>query len=194
MKRFRWFCVSHLLLAPIGQTTMADHKSRVLFDFAGTDASQQWRTVDDGVMGGVSEGRFRITDRHTLEFFGTLALENGGGFSSVRSRAGSLRLVPGDILIARVRGDGRTYSLNLYVPRPLLAFSYRAPVRTKKDEWIEVRLPLDRFQATSFGRPVPDAGPVDPKQVNGLGFLLGDKKAGPFRLEVDWIKAANSGE
>jgi hypothetical protein len=26
------------------------------------------------------------------------------------------------------------------------------------------------------------------EQVNGLGFLLGDKKAGPFKLEVEWIK------
>jgi hypothetical protein len=25
------------------------------------------------------------------------------------------------------------------------------------------------------------------EQVNGLGFLLGDKKAGPFKLEVEWM-------
>ncbi len=25
-------------------------------------------------------------------------------------------------------------------------------------------------------------------KVTGLGFLLGDKKAGPFKLEVEWIK------
>ncbi len=35
---------------------------------------------------------------------------------------------------------------------------------------------------------VKDAGPVDPAEVNALGFLLGDKKAGPFKLEVEWIK------
>ena len=28
----------------------------------------------------------------------------------------------------------------------------------------------------------------DPGAVNGLGILLGDKKPGPFELEVDWIK------
>ncbi len=74
------------------------------------------------------------------------------------------------------------------VPRPLIAFSYRATVQTKKDEWMEVKLPLDRFVATSFGRPAKDAGPVDPQKVNGLGFILADKKAGPFKLEVEWIK------
>ena len=35
---------------------------------------------------------------------------------------------------------------------------------------------------------MPDAGPVDADKVNALGFLLGDKKAGPFKLEVGWIK------
>jgi len=26
---------------------------------------------------------------------------------------------------------------------------------------------------------------VDPAEVNALGFLLGDKKAGPFKMEVE---------
>ena len=39
---------------------------------------------------------------------------------------------------------------------------------------------------------VKDAGPVDPAEVNGLGFLLGDKKAGPFKLEVEWIKVVRA--
>jgi hypothetical protein len=33
-----------------------------------------------------------------------------------------------------------------------------------------------------------NGGPVDSPEVNALGFLLGDKKAGPFMLEVEWIK------
>jgi NADH dehydrogenase [ubiquinone] 1 alpha subcomplex assembly factor 1 len=82
--------------------------------------------------------------------------------------------------------------MNLHVPRPLTAFSYRATVQTKKDEWIEVKLPLDKFVATSFGRPVRDAEPVNPQEINGLGFLLGDKKAGPFKLEVEWIKVVRA--
>ena len=78
--------------------------------------------------------------------------------------------------------------LNLYLNKPLIAFAYRAAVQTKKDEWIEVKVPLDKFEATSFGRPVKDAGPVDPKEINALGVMLGDKKAGPFMMEVEWIK------
>ncbi len=172
----------------LGTLAMTEDSQKVLFDFTGSDAAKQWQTVNDGVMGGVSEGKFKITEAKTLEFFGKLSLENNGGFASVRTKAKKLGLETGDSLVVKMRGDGREYTLNLYVPRQLVAFSYRATVQTKKDEWIEVKLPLDKFEATSFGRPVRDAGPVDPKEVNALGFLLGDKKAGPFKLEVEWIK------
>ncbi len=74
------------------------------------------------------------------------------------------------------------------VNKPLIAFSYRATVQTKKDEWIEVKVPLDKFEANSFGRIVKDAGVVKPEEVNGVGFLLSDKKAGPFKMELEWIK------
>ena len=190
----RWFVGSTWLLLILGSSVMADDTPKTVFDFTGTEAGKEWQTVNDGVMGGVSDGKFKITDKKTLEFYGTLSLENNGGFASVRSKAKKLGLVKGDVLVARVRGDGRDYSMNLYVPKPLTAFSYRATVKTKKDEWIEVRLPLDKFEATSFGRVVKDAGPVDPAEVNALGFLLGDKKAGPFKLEVEWIKVVRGGE
>lgn len=167
---------------------MAGDTPRVLFHFTSADSGKDWQTVNDGVMGGVSEGKAHRTAHKTLEFSGTLSLENNGGFASVRSKPRELSLEQGDVLIARVRGDGRQYSMNLYVPSPLIAFSYRARVETIKDEWIEVRLPLDRFVATHFGRPVQGTGQVDPRAINSLGFLLADKKAGPFRLEVDWIQ------
>jgi NADH dehydrogenase [ubiquinone] 1 alpha subcomplex assembly factor 1 len=57
-----------------------------------------------------------------------------------------------------------------------------------------VKLPLDKFEATSFGRGVMDAGAVKPEEVNALGFLLGDKKAGAFKLEVEWIKVERAGK
>ncbi|QDU10287.1 CIA30 family protein [Gimesia aquarii] len=163
-------------------------KPRILFDFSNQKAGNQWQTVNDGVMGGISKGRFRISNEGRLEFFGTLSLENNGGFASVRSRPKQLNLQVGDTLLTRVKGDGRKYSLNLYLPIRRVAFSYRMEFKTEKDKWIELRLPLKDFVATSFGRIVANAGQVNAPQVNSIGFLLGDKKAGPFKLDVDWIK------
>jgi NADH dehydrogenase [ubiquinone] 1 alpha subcomplex assembly factor 1 len=159
-----------------------------LFAFGSPDTAADWQAVNDGVMGGVSDGRFRITERQTLEFSGTLSLENNGGFASVRSRPRTLGLQAGDTLVARVRGDGRDYQFNLYASGRARALSYRAPVQTRSGEWIEVAVPLDRFEATSFGRVLRGANPMDPRSVTSIGFLLADKTPGPFMLEVAWIK------
>ena len=190
----RFACTLGCLVLLMGSLVMADDTQKDLFDFAVADATKEWQTVNDGVMGGVSEGKFKITDKKTLEFFGTLSLKNNGGFASVRTKGKKLGLEKGDTLVAKVRGDGREYTLNLYLNKPLIAFSYRATVQTKKDEWIEVKVPLDKFEATSFGRPVKDAGAVKPEEINALGFMLGDKKAGPFKMEVESIKVERAGK
>ena len=174
------------------KTAISDDTLHTLFDFTGADAAKEWQTVNDGVMGGVSEGKFKITDAKTMEFFGTLSLENNGGFASVRSKAKKLSLEKGDTVVVKVRGDGREYMLNLYPNKQRVAYSYRAPVQTKKDEWIEVKVPLDKFEATSFGRVVQDAGSVKPEEINAVGFMLSDKKAGPFKMEIEWIKVERS--
>ena len=175
-------------------TLMVEETHRPLFGFPGPDAAKEWQTVNDGVMGGVSDGRFKITDAKTMEFFGTLSLANNGGFASVRTKPKNLGIEQGDTLVAKVRGDGREYMLNLYPSRQRVAYSYRAAMPTKKDQWIEVKIPLDTFEATSFGRIVTNAGTVKPSEINSIGFMLGDKKAGPFKLEIEWIKVERAGK
>jgi monofunctional biosynthetic peptidoglycan transglycosylase len=70
-------------------------------------------------------------------------------------------------------------------------YSFRQTFKTKKGEWIAFRLPVDTFVATWRGRVFPDQK-LDPSKVNSVGFLLGDKKAGPFKLEVEWMKVTKA--
>jgi uncharacterized surface protein with fasciclin (FAS1) repeats len=163
--------------------------SRTLADFSAASAAKEWISVNDGVMGGVSEGGFRITDDMTLEFSGNLSLENQGGFTSIRSRPGDLDLGGYDRIALRLKGDGRTYSLNLMTSSRSAASSYRAPIRTEKGIWQEVRVDMKDFRYTSFGRIVEGAPPLKARDIRSLGITLADKKAGPFRLEIDWMKA-----
>jgi len=171
----------------VTSTIVAEEKERMLFEFGNKDAAKPWQTVNDGVMGGRSDGRFKINKDKKMEFYGTLSLENNGGFASVRARGVKPGLEKGNSIVARVRGDGREYNFNLYAQRNLGGYSYRQSFKTKKGEWIEVSLPVDKFVATWRGRVFPNEK-LDPSKVSGLGFLLGDKKAGPFKLEVEWIK------
>lgn len=176
-----------ILLALSAQVATQEAGPVSLFEFAGPEASQQWQAVNDGVMGGVSEGRFRITPDKTMEFSGTLSLENNGGFASVRTKPKDLGIKHGDAIVVRVKGDGREYVLNLYTKSRRMAFSYRAPLPTKQGEWTEVSVPLAEFIPTAFGRRVEGMGPVQPDDITGLGFMLSDKKPGPFTLEIETV-------
>lgn len=177
-----------LLLALFIMQAVAEKPLQPLLDFAGPDTVQKWQAVNDGVMGGVSDGRFKITPDKTMEFSGRLSLENNGGFASVRTKPANFNIHAGDTLVVRVKGDGREYVLNIYTKSRRMAFSYRTALPTTKDEWTEVSVPLEDFIPTSFGNRVQGMRPVEPDQINSLGFMLSDKKPGPFRLEVDWLK------
>ena len=193
-----YLCLACICIALMAETNWtsdvrADESERLLFDFDGPDAVKQWRNVNDGVMGGDSDGRRRVTDEGCMEFYGRLSLDNNGGFASVRSSPAELRLSESDVIVARVRGDGRRYYMNLRVATYRTAFSYRSSFQTKAGKWQEIRVPVAAFQATSFGRRIPNASPVDLNNVNSIGFLLADKIPGEFSLKVDWIKVV-SGE
>lgn len=106
MRTYQGLLASLLLLtsAAAGQT-----EERVLFDFDTPEQARQWQSVNDGVMGGRSSGRAALTSERTLRFEGNLSLANNGGFASIRTRPSRLPLAGGDVLIVRVRGDGREY-------------------------------------------------------------------------------------
>ena len=55
-----------------------------LFDFNFESNIRNWKIVDDVVMGGRSNGNFKINDTGYGEFSGDVSLKNNGGFSSVR--------------------------------------------------------------------------------------------------------------
>ena len=94
-----------------------------------------------------------------------------------------MKLKSGDTIVLEVRGDGRKYTFNAYVPRRRMAFSFRKEFQTVKDQWMEVEIPIDSLVATSFGRIVRGLE-INPEEVNSIGILLGDKKPGPFQLSI----------
>jgi hypothetical protein len=66
-----------VLLAVLFGQVVAGEALQPLLDFAGPDTAQKWQAVNDNVMGGVSDGRFRITADKTLEFFAFRRFRSG---------------------------------------------------------------------------------------------------------------------
>jgi hypothetical protein len=156
-----------------------------LFDF-GSDEDVRWQVVNDGVMGGRSQGYVEIQEG-ALHFTGTLVTQ-GGGFTSVRAST-ALDLEGYDGLELRVRGGGRSFEVEVSdgARRWGRAVSRRASFRTTS-EWTWVRVPFSELGASIFGQAVR-VGPLDPAKVRSLGLYMADGKDGPFRLEVDAIRA-----
>lgn len=164
-------------------------RSATLFDFADASARAHWRNVDDVVMGGVSESALVAAAEDTAAFEGRVSLDHGGGFASVRAPAAPRDLSAFDGLLVRARGDGKRYKLTVYTD-DVARVSYRFPF-VAEDDWADYFAPFAALTPMIRGRPAPDAPPFDPSAVTTLGFLIGDKQAGPFRLALRWIKAVS---
>lgn len=193
-------CMTAVIAATLaGNTTTSDGKSpakaeRLLFEFDTPDSADAWTSVNDTVMGGVSSGGYTLTEDGSLRFSGEVSLENNGGFASLRARTGTLDLSAYDDLIMRVRGDGKRYEISLQTDHWIMAGAYYFAIQTKAGEWQELRAPLREFKPKSFGRALRDAPALNVKDIRGLGFIISDKQEGPFRLEIDWIKATKANE
>lgn len=149
----------------------------------------QWNIVNDGVMGGLSSSDLHLTDSGTGLFSGLVSLENNGGFASIRATFQSMDLSAYQRVRLRVRGDGRSYQLRFRLSSSFDGVSYTSAFDTRPGEWMEVDLPFETFQPTFRGRVPQGAGPFDPAKVQQMGVLIGDKKEGPFKLEIAWVRA-----
>ncbi len=166
-------------------TTSAAEKT--LFDFTTSTNVPAWQVVNDDVMGGISASKFEVTNGVAV-FRGEVSLENNGGFASVRSLPSRHDLAGNDTFVIRVRGDGRRYKFTARTDHSFDSAIYQASFPTKPGEWEELRLPVKDFVPTFRGRVLSSQPPLDLAKVTSVGFLISDKQAGPFRLEMARIQ------
>ena len=159
-----------------------------LFDFSGAEPS--WYTLNDNVMGGISNSSVVIdTEEHSLSFTGAVSLDNNGGFASTRSQWAGYDLSAFDGIALRVRGDGNTYRFRIRTEATGSAVAYTGLFTTDAGTWQEIYIPFAEMIPLYRGFVVNAAGPLDPQSIRSFGLMLSDKQQGEFSLEVDWINA-----
>lgn len=161
---------------------------RILFDFSTVPGDDGWQILNDGVMGGVSSSRFEIIGGLAV-FQGTVSLANNGGFASVRSPLIPPRLCGCDTFVLRVRGDGHRYKFTVRMQSSFDSAIYQSVFAPAPAAWEELRLPFADFVPTFRGRTLTGEPPLDSAGIVSVGFLISEKQAGPFRLEIAWIQA-----
>lgn len=185
---------SPCLFAASGENSTAPVEKKadgtgLLFDFSVPGAESAWRTVNDDVMGGISRSDARCRDG-SLHFRGVLSLENNGGFASMRVRTDPRDLSSATHIVLRVKGDGRTYRLQLGTSAQFRRsrIAYQAEFNTRNGEWSEVRVPLASLVPTYRGQTL-SGPPLDKAEIEEFGLMLADGKAGDFALELAWMRA-----
>lgn len=193
MRCNRLYLLSLLLLSalflPPNLAVESAEKAIFLFDFKRLGKVSDWRVVNDGVMGGLSRSQVMLSEDNNFLFQGTVSLENNGGFSSVRTSPRDYNLDGYHGIILRLKGDGKKYQFRLRTDDRFDGISYRFHFKTEINNWIIIRVPFNECIPVFRGRILDNVEPIIPKQIQQIGFLIADKQAGPFKLEVDWIKA-----
>jgi NADH dehydrogenase [ubiquinone] 1 alpha subcomplex assembly factor 1 len=163
-------------------------KYKLLMDFRSPSSTDCWEIIGDPVMGGRSETRLMITPQKTAVFEGTVSFENEGGFASIRSRPADFFLDGLRGLVIRVRGDGKEYRLRILTSAIREGAAYQVSFRTEPDIWISPYFPFSDFRPFHRGTPL-NLPPLDPAEIRQIGFMIADRQEGPFRLEIEWVKA-----
>ena len=167
-----------------------DHQPmKTLFNFTGEKPDVEWRSSNDGVMGGLSKGSARILEEGML-FNGELSLENNGGFSLIYFNA-NFDLSDFSGIRLTVLGDGRTYQLRLESDA---IFSQRGPVnfssefKTTVGKWVEFFVPFNDLNQSWRGRQL-SGYTFNVQDIRRISIMLADKSPGQFSLKIASIAA-----
>jgi monofunctional biosynthetic peptidoglycan transglycosylase len=177
------------LSAPPTLAADSDADGRLLLtDFTTDPGDLGWYVVNDKVMGGRSEGTFKI-EPGALRFAGSTNTR-GGGFSSIRTRPVQLDLSGFSGMRLRIRGDGRRYTWRLATNARWRGrqISYWADFDTQDGAWTTVDIPFSQFVPRYRGTRL-DGPALEPGQITDMGLMIYDKLDGPFELRLASVHA-----
>lgn len=157
-------------------------------DFGTSCANCDWFVVLDGVMGGLSEGTVTKTSESII-FKGEISLENNGGFASYRSPYGKYDLSSYKEVHIRYKSTGQNFAFTLNNYRQFYRPNFKIELPVTNGEWKEITRPLSSFKKYRLGNLLSgQLSQDDLADVIRLGLISNDKKASPFRIEIDYIR------
>ena len=173
-----------LLIIPITLFLMT---APMTIDF-GKDRTNSWYSVNDGVMGGRSQGVTSYTE-NSLFFEGSVSFENNGGFASVRSDYEVLDLSDYETVTIRYRCQGQSLALNFNYYQRWWYPNYKASLPDTDWKWESITLPLAGLKEYRVGEATGKTISEEKlERIIRLGFMTNDKKEGPFQAEVDFVR------
>jgi NADH dehydrogenase [ubiquinone] 1 alpha subcomplex assembly factor 1 len=155
-----------------------------VYTFTTQTKANEWRVVNDGVMGGISKSALALTDAGHGKFSGHVSLANNGGFASIQLNTTIQLAEEKTFVVLRVKGDGKAYEFRLK-GKVSQSESYVHPFTTT-GEWETIKLPISGFFPQFRGRKL-NTPHFNFENIEQLSFLIANKQEEDFELLIDWI-------
>ncbi len=179
--------LSFTLAAIIINNSVQQNENNVLINASLMKTENQWRIVNDGVMGGLSSSKAIVNNDSKIVFSGNVSLENNGGFASLRSPVKDYNFEKFSGIEIKIKGDGKRYSVSMKETTYFEGYFYTSSFESKKDEWIIIQIPFDQFKLYYFGKETDSNKKIRLNNIKEISLLIGDKQAGEFKAEIDYI-------
>ncbi|MEL7144925.1 MAG: CIA30 family protein [Bacteroidota bacterium] len=143
----------------------------------------QWYILNDGVMGGLSQGKAQKTDDGML-FSGTVSLANNGGFSSFRSPWKDYDLSGYEEVTIKYRSEGIKQALVMETDRRWWIPNFKVSL-PNTEGWETKTFQLSSVKEYRLGNPTGNGfDNASREDIIRLGFITDEKREGDFRFEV----------
>lgn len=159
-------------------------QSMMVFNFSTDSDISNWRILDDVVMGGRSDGNFKVNSDGYGEYYGDVSLKNNGGFSSLRYYFETRKTEDYSKFVLRIKGDGKAYQFRVKDDSSN-RYSFIFEFETTGD-WQTVTIPFSEMYASFRGYRV-DIPNYKGNQMEEIAFLIGNKKEESFKILIDSI-------
>ena len=173
------FLLFFLLLGSFAQTDTNE-----IYRFTTSTKVNEWRIVNDGVMGGISKSSLILNDLGNGQFMGHVSLANNGGFASIQLNKTIQLADEKKFILLRIKGDGKSYEFRL--KSQISQSESYVHQFTTTGEWEIIKLPMSEFYPQFFGRKLNKPN-FNFKSIEQLSFLIANKQEEDFKLLIDWI-------
>lgn len=173
----------YLVLILTSQLLMSQNVKKI-YTFSSKSQINDWRIVNDGVMGGISSSALQLLDNGYGKFSGHVALANNGGFASIQLNTNVAINEDTNFLVFHVKGDKKKYELRL--KGALVQQESYVHQFTTSGEWQIIKIALNQFEPQYRGRKLNSTN-FNFTTIAQISFLIANKREEDFELLIDSI-------
>jgi hypothetical protein len=161
-----------------------ESNKKEIYAFTAQSKVNEWRIVNDDVMGGISESSIACTAAGHGLFSGHVSMENNGGFASIQLNTRIQLAKEQKYIVLRIKGDGKAYEFRMKSEISQYE-SYMHSFATS-GEWQTIKLPISEFYPQFRGRRLNSPN-FNFNTIEQVSFLIANKQEEDFKLWIDRI-------